>query len=243
MIYPSSTVNPQYYVHGRGPNRIKGNPITIDSSFGGGSIANVLAEGTGGCTGIADHGRAASQGWMCSPRDWRNVEMSIGITSWTGDSGITMHCRGGEHKGNHACQGFAYRATIFRGGILRMAKESWHLKYDYWDDSSWQGGVPVGLKFCCYDNGQYVILEIWGDQGLQNSWRMIKREIDKGFGTGGGACNYVDGAPGLWGGPFATLESSGDLIIPTYFSIREINPFGSWRGGTPHNPSVRAGET
>jgi hypothetical protein len=242
MIYPSSNTNPQYFILGKGPNSIQGGNISGNAPsfhFGGGQQrANVVASGAGGSRGIADHGRAASQGYMASPTDWRNIEMSIGITNWTGNDGITMYCRGGGHSGGHGCEGFAYKGTLYRTGKIRMAKESWHVNYDYWGDGNTAASTNVGFKFIVFDNGQVVTLEIWTDPGLTNNWKMVKREVDAGFGKGSGSCGHRDGAPGLWGGPFATLRSDEDDIDFSYFSVREINPFGTFGGGTPTNPGA-----
>jgi hypothetical protein len=242
MIYPNSKTNPQYFILGRGPNSIQGGNISGSEPnfrFGGGQQrANIVANGAGGSRGLADHSRALSQGYMNSPKDWRNFEMTLGITGWTGGDGITMYGRGGGHTGNKGCEGFAYKGTLYRTGRVRMAKESWHVKYDYWDDSNTGGGNEnIGFKFICFDNGQFVTLEIWIDPGNANNWRMVKREIDNGFGSGGAGCGYTDGGPGLWGGPYCTLRSDEDDINFKFFSVREINPFGSFGQGSPTNPS------
>jgi hypothetical protein len=239
QIYPSSKTNPQHFILGSNSHAIEGGNITGTAPnfhFGGGQQrANVRASGSNG-NGLADHGRATSQGYMSSTKDWRNVEMSLGIKNWTGNDGITMYCRGGRHTGSHGCEGFAYKGTLYNSGRCRLAKESWHVNYDYWPDSNTQATTNTGFKFICYDNNQFVTLEIWCDPGLTNNWKLIKKEIDNGFGSGSGSCAGRDGQPGLWGGPFATLRSDVDEIDFSYFSVREINPFGT-TGGTGTDPA------
>jgi hypothetical protein len=124
-----------------------------------------------------------------------------------------------------------------------MAKESWHVQYDYWDDSTWQGGANTGFKFICHDNGQFVTLEAWVDPGHQGNWKMVKREVDNGWGSGGSGCGGNDGSPGLWGGPFATLRSDEDEIDVSYFDVREINPATAAQGSQTPPDTTNPGTT
>jgi hypothetical protein len=105
------------------------------------------------CEGLEDHGQALAQGYMCSPNDWRNFEMTgyfqlVESASSSSDQDWTMYGNGGRHTGSGpptGCLGSSHKGSYhYRNAAVRIAKESWHVNYHYRD--GWQD-VPDGIDY------------------------------------------------------------------------------------------------
>jgi hypothetical protein len=81
------------------------------------------------------------QGYMQSPNDWRNVEMTGQVKFVSGDStdSWTWYARGGRHTGSgfpDGCEGTAYKGDLFYSSWnVRWAKEQWHVHYVFTSSS------------------------------------------------------------------------------------------------------------
>src|ERR687896_1639325 len=79
-----------------------------------------------------DHGEIAEKGYMQSPNDWRDVEMTgyVKVNSGDSDENFAWYARGGRHTGSgspEGCEGVAYKADLGYDGRVRFAKEQWHV--------------------------------------------------------------------------------------------------------------------
>lgn len=157
------------------------------------------------CEGLEDHGRALSQGFMCSANDWRNWEMTgylrmIASSPDSANQDFTMYGNGGRHTGggpdNLGCLGSSYKASYdWVGGRVRFAKEPWHVNYAFtpWVD---EGGPDltsedrfIGIKYVRYEfergGAAGVRLEVWLDLAPQgadgcpaNEWVLVQAHDD-----------------------------------------------------------------
>ena len=81
---------------------------------------------------VKNHATIASRGYMQSPNDWKNVEMTGQVKyNSGGDDEWTWYARGGRHTGSgspNGCEGAAYKGSLaYTGGDVRWAKEQWHV--------------------------------------------------------------------------------------------------------------------
>lgn len=104
------------------------------------------------CAGDPDQARALARGYMCSPNDWLNFEVTgyfkINTPAGTsGDQDWTLYGNGGQHTGSgnpDGCMGSSYKASYhYVNADVRFAKESWHVNYDH---TSWTD-VPGGINY------------------------------------------------------------------------------------------------
>ncbi|HEX6075854.1 MAG TPA: discoidin domain-containing protein, partial [Micromonosporaceae bacterium] len=156
----------------------------------------------GTCDGITDHGRALSQGYMCSTNDWTNWELTgyVQLATAAGsdsDQDWTWYGNGGRHTGDgtrEGCKGSAYKGSYhYRDADVRWGKESYHVNYDYKPWTNVTGGYDytqnksrwLGMKVIRYEfsrGGQRGIrLETWLDlSGVDssgnpvNSWQKVR---------------------------------------------------------------------
>ncbi|MGH9986225.1 MAG: hypothetical protein ACRD8W_19965 [Nitrososphaeraceae archaeon] len=186
-----------------------------------------------------DQKELAKNGYMQSPNDWRNVEMTGFVKYEEGDDdqNFAWYVRGGKHTDSEDCEASAYKGQLFYEGDSRFAKQQWFVSYTFTDEKEkmtyhledrW-----IGFKFVVYNlpplkNGTiYVKLENWiNENGDGISWKKIDEKIDRGhWGERGDHC---DGDPAqiiTWGGPIATFRwDKADGVDIRYFSIREIEP-------------------
>src|SRR5436309_9853779 len=74
-----------------------------------------------------------SRGYMQSPNDWRNVEITayvrINRVFVTSGHSLVWYVRGGHHSINYPCEGSAYKGNIKYTGDTRFQKESGHPNY------------------------------------------------------------------------------------------------------------------
>jgi hypothetical protein len=189
-----------------------------------------------------DHGILAQRGYMQSPNDWKNVELTGYVKVNSGQSGenFAWYARGGRHTGSgspEGCEGVAYKPGLFYDGRVRFSKEQWHVSYAFTDskramdsaEDKWVGFK--GIMWNMEQNGNTVVkMEIWLDKnedGKQDGpWEKVDENIDSGgWGSEGEECGGESDQIITWGGPIATFRWDGasDVDIKN-FSVREIQP-------------------
>ncbi|MBO9662942.1 hypothetical protein [Dokdonella sp.] len=184
---------------------------------------------------VTDHAALAERGYMQSPRDWKNVEITgyVRVTdvSNTGDE-ITWYARGGKHSNPQPfCEGVAYKGDLKFSGRVRFAKEPWHVNYYFRPGD----GVPatrsilgrwVGFKTVMYDTDAGVHLELWVDGEGDGHWTQALATDDVGgWGSDEVYCNAPEAIPITWGGPLATFRWDNVRKISfKHLSVREIEP-------------------
>jgi hypothetical protein len=189
-----------------------------------------------------DHGILAQRGYIQSPNDWKNVELTGYVKVNSGQSGenFAWYARGGRHTGSsnpEGCEGSAYKPDLYYDGRVRFAKEHWHVSYDFTDHKRPMGSIEdrwVGFKGIMWNmeqNGETVVkMEIWVDKnedGKQDGPRVkVDENIDSGgWGDSGEECGGEPDQIITWGGPIATFRWDGasDVDIKN-FSVRGIRP-------------------
>jgi F5/8 type C domain len=185
-----------------------------------------------------DQKKLEAKGYMQSPNDWKNVEMTGQVKFNSGDSSDswTWYGRGGRHTGDgypDGCEGTAYKGDLFYKGPARFAKEQWHVHYVFTSSKSTSAssvGKFVGFKYMMYNlvqNDKTVVkLELWVDPDLTNNWQKVDEFVDTGgFGDAGGECGGAKDQIITWGGPIATFrwDSATNVSIKN-LSVREIQP-------------------
>src|SRR4249919_1492194 len=80
-----------------------------------------------------NHNKIAQAGYMQSPNDWRDVEITGYVKLKSVNSGnndnFVWYARGGRHTGYgspQGCEGVAYKGGLFYGGATTWEKEQWH---------------------------------------------------------------------------------------------------------------------
>ena len=187
---------------------------------------------------VKDHSVLATRGYMQSPNDWKNIEMTGQVKyNSGGDDEWTWYARGGRHTGSgweDGCEGSAYKGSLaYTGGQVRWAKEQWHVSYVFqpWKNSPADGdGKFVGFKVAIYNmqlNGKTVVkMESWVDPNNNNQWQKVYEFIDQGgWGSEGGECRGASDQILTWGGPVAAFRwDDGNSIDIKNLSVREIIP-------------------
>src|SRR5829696_2794379 len=183
-----------------------------------------------------DHGEIAENGYMQSPNDWRDVEMTgyVKVNSGDSDENFAWYARGGRHTGSgspEGCEGAAYKADLGYDGRVRFAKEQWHVSYVFTDHKRAMSSIEgewVGFKGIMYniqENGETAVkMEIWLDKNNDGNWVKVDENIDRGgWGDEGEECGGEDDQIITWGGPVATFRWDGaDSVDIKNFSVREI---------------------
>jgi F5/8 type C domain/Putative metal-binding motif len=185
-----------------------------------------------------DHSKIAQKGYMQSPNDWRDVEMTgyVKVNEGSSDENFAWYARGGRHTGDgwpEGCEGVAYKPNLFYDGRARFAKEQWHVSYVFTDKKNAMSPSQdkwVGFKGIMYniqENGKTAVkMEIWVDKNNDGNWVKVDENIDRGgWGDAGGECKGAPDQIITWGGPIATFRWDGatDVDIKN-FSVREIQP-------------------
>jgi hypothetical protein len=192
----------------------------------------------------------AAKGYMQSPTDWRDVEITGYVKlnkvggSVTGESGnlvgghYTWYSRNARNTGSGApegCLGTAYKGWVNFGGKplqTRFAKEQWHVSYAYspYKDTPFTSlfGKWIGFKTIIYSiplNGKTAVkMESWLDGNNDGNWVKMNEFIDSGgFGNEGGECGGNPDQIITWGGPTAVYrwDNAPDVDVK-WFSVREI---------------------
>ena len=183
-----------------------------------------------------DHSRIAQKGYMQSPNDWRDVEMTgyVKVNSGDSDENFAWYARGGRHTGDgwpEGCEGVAYKADLGYDGRVRFAKEQWHVSYVFTDHKRAMSSIEgqwVGFKGIMYnieENGKTAVkMEIWLDKNNDGTWVKVDENIDRGgWGDEGGECRGASDQIVTWGGPIATFRWDGATNVDIKnFSVREI---------------------
>ena len=185
-----------------------------------------------------DHNKIALAGYMQSPNDWKDVEITgyVKLNSGNNDN-FVWYARGARHTGYgspQGCEGVAYKGDLFYDGSTRFSKEQWHTGgYVFGEFGKNIGPIKdkwVGLKVIMYnivqDDKTMVKLELWLDKNNNNDWTKAAEKIDKGgWGNTGGECGGEADQIITWGGPIASFRWDGatDVDIKK-FSVREIAP-------------------
>ncbi len=184
-----------------------------------------------------DHKKIALAGYMQSPNDWRDVEITgyVKLNSGNNDN-FVWYARGGRHTGSgspQGCEGVGYKGGLFYGGSTRWEKEQWHVSYVFAEPGKNIGPIKgkwVGFKVIMYNIVQNdktaVKLELWVDKNNNNDWIKATERTDKGgWGNAGSECGGKPDQIITWGGPIAAFRWDGatDVDIKN-FSVREIVP-------------------
>jgi hypothetical protein len=185
-----------------------------------------------------NHNKIALAGYMQSPNDWKDVEITGYVKLNSGDNdNFVWYARGGRHTGYGSppgCEGVAYKGDLFFDGSTRFSKEQWHSGgYAFGEFGKNIGPIQgkwVGLKVIMYnivqDDKTAVKLELWVDEKNNNDWIKAAERVDNGgWGNTGSECGGKPDQIITWGGPIATFRWDGatDVDIKK-FSVREIAP-------------------
>lgn len=194
-----------------------------------------------------DHSELEDKGYMQSPNDWKNIEMTgyVKLNDFdSNDEKFQWFNRGGIHYTStepnaQPCEGVGYKGNLFYSGHVRFAKEQWHVSYEFTEkeeveavaDSSIEGKW-IGYKYVVYNIEQnnnnpktVVKMENWLD--LDNDgkdWIKIDEYLDDGgWGDKGEECRGASDQIITWGGPVATFrwDNARDVDFKN-LSIREI---------------------
>ena len=177
----------------------------------------------------------AAKGYMQSPNDWKNTEITGYVKLNKGPSDqFTWYARGGTHTSSRACEGTSIKGQLFFDGHTRYAKEQWHPGgYSFTKTQSAVSSIQgrwVGFKTAVYnfqENGKTMVkMENWVDDKNNNNWVKIYDFVDRGgFGNEGGHCGGDPDQIITWGGPIATFrwDQATDVDIKN-MSVREIQP-------------------
>ena len=185
-----------------------------------------------------DHNKIAMAGYMQSPNDWRDVEITgyVKLNSGNNDN-FVWYARGARHTGFGApagCEGTAYKGDLFYDGNTRWTKEQWHAGGyafgEFGENIGPISGKWVGFKVIMYNavekDKSVVKLELWVDKNNNNNWIKANEKTDKGgWGNAGRECGGKADQIITWGGPIAAFRWDGatDVDIKK-FSVREIAP-------------------
>jgi hypothetical protein len=182
----------------------------------------------------------AAKGYMQSPNDWKNVEMTgyVKLISSISNDQFNWYNRGGRHTNSAPCEGTAYKADViyYSSGQTRFNKEQWFSGgYSFTSPknvsiSSIQGKW-VGLKYIVYnfqqpDGTMAVRLQSWFDANADGKWIKINEFVDSGgWGDQGSICGGAPDQLITWGGPIATFRWDNATHVDfKNFSVREIEP-------------------
>lgn len=169
----------------------------------------------------------AAKGYMQSPNDWKNVEMTgyVKLNAYKQmDHAFVWQIRGGHHSTSFSCEGTAYKGNINYVGQTRFQKEQWHPSYF---TTSWKNtalapdprGKWFGFKYIVYNiqqNGKPAVkMENWLDAKSDGNWVKIDENVDSGgWGTKAGQCG--GGRPDqliIWGVLLLLSDSTVQRIL------------------------------
>ena len=177
------------------------------------------------------------KGYMQGPNDWKNVEMTGYVKFNSGsEDNFAWYARGGRHTGSgpmEGCEGVAYKGDLYFSGKTQIAKEQWHVSYDYSPAKQAIESIKgkwVGFKFIIYNtilpDGRIAVkMENWVDRNSDQHWEKIYEYVDSGgWGRDGVDCGGRADQIISWGGPIATFrwDSANDVDFKS-MSVREIN--------------------
>jgi hypothetical protein len=194
-----------------------------------------------------DHSELEDKGYMQSPNDWKNIEMTgyVKLNDFdSNDEKFQWFNRGGIHYTStepnaQPCEGVGYKGNLFYSGHVRFAKEQWHVSYEFTEkeeveavaDSSIEGRW-IGYKYVVYNIEQnnnnhktVVKMENWLDINNDGKdWIKVDEYLDDGgWGDKGKKCRGASDQIITWGGPVATFrwDNARDVDFKN-LSVREI---------------------
>ena len=247
-IYPTKKDGEQWYLKSNPNSDTRFSPQTTLTKNSDGSFkikSTKVRMGVSTSSGFhpeeiktLNHNKIALAGYMQSPNDWKDVEITgyVKLNSGNNDN-FVWYARGARHTGYgspQGCEGVAYKGDLFYDGSTRFSKEQWHTGgYVFGEFGNNIGPIKdkwVGLKVIMYnivqDDKTMVKLELWVDKNNNNDWTKAAEKIDKGgWGNTGGECGGEADQIITWGGPIASFRWDGatDVDIKK-FSVREIAP-------------------
>ena len=175
------------------------------------------------------------KGYMESPSDWRNVEITgyVKFNKGVNYDNFAWYARGGIHTNGKECEGTAYKGQLYYSGKTRFAKEQWFVSYvfsPYKQSMDSIKGKWIGFKTAMYNvekNGHIAVkLEIWLDKSNDGNWQKVYDYIDDGdWGNDGQECGGRPDQIITWGGPLAVFrwDNADDVDIKD-LCVREILP-------------------
>ena len=245
-IYPTKPGGEQWFMDMQDPNndpRTKQIPMSKNADGSWKVTQDQVRYGVYTSSGyhpdlvVKDYSILADRGYMQSPNDWKNVEMTGQVKFNSGsDDDWTWYARGGRNTGNgwpEGCEGTQYKGSLeYTSGRVRWAKEQWHVSYVFspWKDSPASGDHKfVGFKVVMYnfllDGKTAVKMESYVDPNNDNQWQKVYDWVDKGgWGSAGGECKGTPDQIITWGGPQATFRWDNADIDIKNLSVREIVP-------------------
>ena len=193
-----------------------------------------------------DQQALASKGYMQSPNDWKNVEMTgyFKVNSFTkpnqnGPPHIELVARGGRNTNDigtidglsRQCEATTYHSNTYPDGRVKFEKDLEHIiGYTTGDPGKQHAISPllgrwIGIKAVFYNlpDGS-VRLEQWIDENSDNHWHRALRYTDDGnWGGGNPNCGGSDAQVITWGGPIAIFrwDNINDMDVID-LSVREI---------------------
>jgi len=198
-------------------------------------------------TAQGGQGEEVSKGYMGSPNDWKNVEMTgyIKLNKFSENDNFVWYARGGKHTDSDHCQGSAYKGNLFYLGQTQFSKEQWHVSYA--KSPSVAASQPIdgkwtGFKFVVYNylqqNGKAAVkMENWIDRvGNGKDWVKVYEGADAGaWGRSGSNCQVSPDQIITWGGPIATFrwDFASDVDFKD-LSVREISADNGTTNGIVH---------
>ena len=218
-----------------------------------------------------DHNTIHDRGYMQTPKDWRNIEMT-GYFKYSGSTNTVMafYCRTGVHSSSRSCEGLSYKGTVnLKTGFSRFVKEQWHVQQLYTDEKDTGLGVPkdkwFGMKLILYNfnNNLHVRGEIYLDKLENNTWELVDSFTDTGgWGENAGKCQKEGGevetpdTPDMihtHGGPLVHYKWEGGNgnvqfkklsvreIVPPVIGNPDPDPGGGGGGGGDPDPDPGGG--
>jgi hypothetical protein len=195
-----------------------------------------------------DQQALAAKGYIQSPNDWKNVEMtgyfkvnSVTEPNQNGPPHIELVARGGRNTNDigtidglpRQCEGTTYHSNTYVDGRVKFEKDLQHIIGYTTGDPEKQNAISplqgrwIGIKAIFYNlpDGS-VRLEQWIDENADNHWHRVFKYEDSGdWGGGSPNCGGADNQVITWGGPIAIFRWDNiDDIDVKYFSVREIAP-------------------
>jgi hypothetical protein len=250
-IYPTKTGGEEWFMDMTDGNDPRSNPPSMTKNSDGSFkvTSSQVRYGVYTTSGYdpskittLNQGQLVQKGYMQSPNDWKNVEMTGYVKVNSGQSGenFAWYARGGRHTGGgspEGCEGTAYKPDLFYDGRVRFAKEQWHVSYVFTSPKTAMGSIEdkwVGFKGVMWNtlqNGKTVVkMEIWLDKNedakQDGPWVMVDERTDSGgWGSAAEECGGQPDQIMTWGGPIATFRWDGATNVDIMnFSVREIQP-------------------
>jgi len=186
-------------------------------------------------TSDSGQSKVAARGFMGSPVDWRDVEITgyVKLNEFTENDNFVWYTRGGKHTDSDQCQGSGYKGNLFYHGETQFSKEQWHVSYAKSPtitatsplEGKWIGFKFVMFNFVNNDGKPAVKLENWINTNADGkNWVKVYEGGDSGkWGRSGAECQVRADQILTWGGPIAAFR--WDFAQDVDFrdlSVREI---------------------